>query len=374
MTLRRGIGIIAAAAMLTVCSVSCGDSDDEEGSGSDSPKDSYTNTDPFNSFDKGGAGIGYPEGSYAKIEPIGNYNYTDYESSIDAGIKQAIESYRSLEAKPLTFTGERFEIKAQTWFDEINTFSNSPNEPSCTYSGTFTVENGKILLSYENFHSDTSNYDINVNDELPKRNNVQDYMRELNETGSYFTKVTPRIYTFDKNISYITLPYFAEYSGGTIKREGENFILSVVGDFICAPTYGFWLNGSYSRGSDFTIDYNMLSSYLDDPYSVYSLNGRDYRDQIEHFFGDLKDTQIEFSNGKWTWTNSEGDIINNGTYLESRQYRGLIGMFIDKNSKQAQSTSKVNQRSFEQYKKCCPLLFYIAGDGTIWYPGFEKMN
>ena len=82
------------------------------------------------------------------------------------------------------------------------------------------------------------------------------------------------------------------------------------------------------------------------------------------FFGDLNDTKIEFSGGQWTWTNSEGELLNNGTYLEGSEHEGIIGMFIDDNSRKNDSI----------YKMLCPLLFYIDDDGTIWYPGFVKMN
>lgn len=389
--------------MLTVCSVSCGDSDNEEGSGSDSPKDSYTNTDPFNSFDKGGAGIGYPEGSYAKIEPL-NRKDADFQSSLDTGIDQTIESYRSLETKPITFSGNRF---------EMNSFIQFEDDDYVTYDGAFTVDNGKILFSYENRNAgkysasiseDYSGYDEEVlsaskqrrakaldglskeeqdkllseNQLLRQKQKTKEDMLSLNETGTYIDIVKPRLLTGDKSYSLAFLPIFANHTSGPYKQKEQTFILSAVDDFLCVPTYGFRLNGSYSMEKDFTVTCNMLKAYQDDPNSKYNQNQNrteaNLRESINRDVGDLNDTKIEFSGGKWTWTNSKGELLNNGSYLESRVHEGLIGMFIDENSKQAQGSTKYQQKAFEHYKYYCPLLFYIADDGTIWYPGFVKMN
>ena len=380
MAIRKITSMLASAALLACC-VSCGDSGD--------------GTEEKNDLSLGNplaAQTSVLDGKYASVDPIDG-NWTSYKTDIDSGLRYAVKSYLNSDIKPLEFSGRSFRMLGSFISKEWS-----------SYSGTYTLNDGKIIFNYEKYH--TENVDVDLNEEKPEFDNdiiIQKYkaealkgltkdeqtkrikeeqtkrsisllheaLQELNKTGTYFNKVSARIMKSDKVNSPGILPIFSVRSPGIMKRRDTPFMLCPVDDFICVETYGMKLDGSYRKGKNFTVNFDPMAPYYDDAYSNYNLepdsrgrNDEMYQTYLERFFAGSRDTTITFSNGKWTWKNGAGEIVNNGYYMESDEHPGLIGMFIGEDS----------AHNDKNYQMVCPLLFYIAGDGTIWYPNWVKMD
>ena len=391
--------ICAAALALMMCAVSCGSSGESSGRNSQSAAAVMDDLPIEESISSHQVVL---DGEYATVIPLDN-KYDAYGSGLDSGLEYAVKSYRSKGLSSLKFSADRFEmLEDEIWDGEYY-----------TYDGTYSVADGKIDFHYENFNYN-GKVNVNIDDELPdydeslvlsedpfseeslqglsdeeKRQRVreenikyekklsQDRMKLYNESGTYCNFVAPYMYRlFDKGVSYDVFPLFIQRG----KSKEVVYKLYPFEDLICVPTYGIELISDFSSGEDFTVKFNMLDSCIDDPYSmwniedwehmdIYSASGEetkttadDYKRLIRLLIGNLEDTTIEFSNGKWTWTNSEGELVNNGYYLESSKHEGLIGMFIDEKSK--------------RYSKFVDMayLFYIDSTGKIWYPNWVKMN
>ena len=393
----KKISLVLAAVLMAGC-ISCGDSGDDNGtSGKSTAKSNKAEKAVvFSSSDSD-----FSEGKYATVWPYTGKRAI-YDDDVDKGFKEALKSEKNISMPSLEFDDGEFTMRG----DMEN------NIEFAAYKGSYSVDDGEIKFSYENFHGE--NYDVSIDEKLPdydkeivetsnpykaksleglpmdekkkrvkeerliySRHTMQNKMKRWNETGSYYNNVAPRMMFSDKVAAYNAFPIFTMNVKGVQQREDSAFVLHSVDDFICVPTYGFELDGDYDKGDDFSITYNILDTMKDDPYSIYNLDKWEstqmkedatyaeyYERIIEKQIGDLKDTRIEFSNGKWTWTNSKGELINNGTYLESDDHEGFIAMFVVDDSK----------NNDKDYQQLSPLYFYIDGDGTIWYPNWIKMD
>ena len=372
--------IFAAALALMMCAVSCGDGG---GSGTSSDLGSKPSEvkAPEETNDFGGR--------YATVFPYDG-SWEPMAKGVDVGLEYTI----STDFDDLEFDADKFRMSGVFYDNKV------------IYSGTYTINDGKIIFKYEKCHINESEFECDIDvSQLPaeydkevlnRNNSPVDYyaynndekqkmlvtllyekMKILNETGTYWNHVAPRLVLSEKAYDFSVFPFFVANVSGTSKRKDSAFMLYPVDDFICVPTYGFELMNKYSHGNDFTVKFNMLHTFLDDPYSLWNLDDWEnekrigsettadhYREIITKLIGNTDDTTIEFSDGKWTWINSDGELINNGYYQESDKYNGIIGMYIDDNSKKHEGP----------YKSAQPLLFYIADDGTIWYPNWVKMD
>ncbi len=145
------------------------------------------------------------------------------------------------------------------------------------------------------------------------------------------------------------------------------------------------LKGSYKKGKKFTVKFDPLAPISDDKSSIHNsiFNDMSKKELINYviesdvpvnddrhiiqlmfnLIGDLGEGEIIFDDGKWEWYNGKGDLVNNGTYQESKDYPGLIGMYVDEDS----------ERYIDSYSHVCPHLFYIDGK-DISYPCMVKMD
>ena len=197
-------------------------------------------------------------------------------------------------------------------------------------------------------------------------------MEKFNETGTFYNLVGNSINFSDKIKDFNIMPLFVQNVTGNNKQEDVPVYLYRIDDLLCVPTYGFKLDGKYKAGKDFTVDYNALATYLDDEYSKYYLFGYDkeksraddLKEVLERQLGSTDDTKLEFSDGRWEWYSSDGELINDGVYQESSEYEGLIAMSITDDSVHCDADFKV----------LSPIFFYIDDSGSIWLPYMMKVD
>lgn len=312
-----------------------------------------------------------PSGEYISLLALNGKRVTAVNEGIDSMIEESREYYKDAEKLiPFKFDGSSFEM-----------FDTRDIQFPRYFFGSFDYDNGKIKFKYEKQQvaKKDSTEMIAVDEEQTNRINkrIVEVMQNLNKTGSYFNIVGSAFHMSDKLADYAVVPLFFANFKGIQKNPDVPVYLYSVDDFICVPTYGFKLDGNYSKGKDFKITFNPLATYLDDEYSVYHTedyehntthDGQLYSDwlkeRLTNSFGDLDDTKLEFSDGEWNWYNSEGELLNNGIYDESSKYKGLISMAVTDDSK----------KNNTEYKIMSPLWFYIDGNGKIWYPNWVKIN
>ena len=410
--MKKVISAILAGAMCAGAFTACGDKKDDKKSSGLSTK---------------------CDGEYVSITPLDGQKQPFIES-IDEGIKYSVylaeeyEKENDDEYNPhlIKFSGDEFLMPIMMGADDW-----------LYYDGTFSVKNGKIKFSYENYLNPKLDFKVNINDEVEydpdiaagtkssddlieisaedewlenvdsyvrdelismgtitfgelKKNNykyvyraLREYhidksgiaerrnrMQQLNETGSYFQYVLPSMNYSDKWSDFSILPFIRYVnSAGYFNYEYPN-PLYTVDDFLCTDAYGIELDGKYKRGKDFTLKHDLEDTLENDEQSYYK--GRDdaeelidktiERAKLNYDCDDLE-TTIEFSDGEWEWFNADGGLINNGRYDESKDYPGLVMMYVDEDSK-----------NYPDYAINCPLWFYIADDGEIYYPGYVKMD
>ena len=380
--MKKVISAVLAGAVCTGVFTACGDKKDDKSSDlSTKGKSEYVSIMPLD----------------GKIQP--------FSESIDEGIKysknlaEEYEKDNDDEYNPhlIKFSDDEFlipNLKA--------TYSTA--ESWLYYDGTFSVKNGKIKFCYENYFNPYSDFKANINDEVEIDNEIlsrtsekleglsseekkelikeeqdkqiiQNYvelMESLNETSSYCDYVAPAMNFSDFYwTDYSVLPfirYVVPYRD--INTDYPN-TLYAVDDFLCANTYGIKLDGKYKKGKSFTLKHD-LEDTMEDDEQLYYKGEDDAEENIEkaieraeQAYGcDDVETTIEFSDGEWEWFNADGGLINNGRYDESKDYPGLIMMYLDEDSKNCPDFA---MRTF-------PLWFYIADDGEIYYPGYVKMD
>lgn len=369
--MKKIISAVVASVLCTGAFVSCGDK--EKGS-------------------KGGALSTKGKSEYISIMPLDGQKQP-FSESIDEGIKYSMylaeeyEKENDDEYNPhlIKFSGDEFLMP------------NSIGSNGITYyDGTFSVKNRKIKFSYENFINLKYDFKININGETEDGESLGIYediddlseqekkklednminaatksMKKLNETGSFFKYVLPSMNYNDKWTHFSILPFIRYARGvGSFNNDYPN-TLYAVDDFLCTDTYGIELDGKYKRGKDFTLKHDFEDTLENDELSYNK--GRDDEEELidkaieraEHDYDcDDLETTIEFSDGEWEWFNADGGLINNGRYDESKDYPGLVMMYVDEDSK--------NCSDYALYTY--PLWFYIADDGEIYYPGYVKMD
>ncbi len=333
------------------------------------------------------------DGKYASIIPLDGQKQP-FSESIDEGIKYSMylaeeyEKENDDEYNPhlIKFSDSEFLMPDSIGINGIT-----------YYDGKFSVKDGKIKFSYENFINLKYGFKININGETEDGESLGIYediddlseqekkklednmihaatksMKKLNETGSFFKYVLPSMNNSDKWSDFSILPFIRYVnSAGYFNSEDPN-PLYTVNDFLCSNTYGIELDGSYTSGKSFTLKHDLEDVVRNDVQSHllgYEDNAEELIDKAieraEHDYNcDDIETTIEFSDGEWEWFNADGGLINNGRYDESKDYPGLIMMYVDEDSK--------NCPDYALYTY--PLWFYIADDGEIYYPGYVKMD
>ncbi len=343
----RKLPILLASLMLLSCTA-CGDSDDDNGG-----RDSRLN------------------GEYCTIVPINGTRMTE-DMSLDKYLTESRVNYKNLPFKELVFDGNDFEMSNIT----------SMYVGSATvYSGSYKVSDGKLHFNYKTTtvdnHGEVTVYNIKDDESNAEGNeNVRagliKLMNKFNETGTFYTYVGNRMDFSDRYVAYNVMPVVVQNVMSGNKNNDVPVYLYTMDDLICVPTYGTELDGSYKYGKDFTIVYNALDTYLDDEYSRYYINGWDkdsektenMRSSIESQLGSTDDTKIEFSDGKWKWYNSAGELINDGIYKESEEYKGLIAMFVTEESANPD----------KDFITMSPEFLYLDDSGKIWIPYMMKAN
>lgn len=258
-----------------------------------------------------------------------------------------------------------------------------------TYKGSYEVVDNRLLFTYESVvfpedYSDDASPMITVTpaDTDGTYSELAKSFSTLNQTNTYFVRCQPQISGIDRYVDYGMCP--VPILRREIRRtENEAVYLEKHGKFLCTETYGLTLESDYEHGKDFSITYNLHDMQMDDEYSLYytyylaEKSAEDYENYWnlhapQMGFGESwkKDTTLQFSNGKWEWYNSEGDLINNGTYQESESYPGLIAMTIDEDSAKANfdEDNRSAENTYRAYTNSMPLFLYIAENGEIYYP------
>ncbi|MBR4627829.1 MAG: hypothetical protein IKO47_09050 [Ruminococcus sp.] len=309
-----------------------------------------------------------------------------YTGDADESIRKGLEQNNSSLLKGDSRTYNPYSL---SFNDGEFSMGKNNGKYSIFYSGKVYEQNGRLWFDYENYDavtSDGSSSDsFSINDPEPedeskkkKFNAVINNLNELNAEGLYYTRLVPRICTFDKLIQYDYMP-FLYASAGTNLPPAE---LYASGDVLYHKTYGTELNGSYTPGSDFSVSYDQIKVQKEDPNSSYNkkktqeekdeLLSSIYISNIKTAYGLPEDsgdtsTEITFSGGKWEWKSSAGTLLNNGYYAESKTYPGLVVMGIDETSKNNDSQAKEKYMSDANI-----LLLYITDSGEVTYPVLLK--
>lgn len=374
--------IISAALAGALCAgafVSCGDKEKEKGS-------------------KGGALSAKGKSKYTAIIPLDG-NSQPIKESIDEGIRYSIDNAKEFQEEHdeeynpwvIGFSGDKFVMP------------NQMNKDWTYYDGIFSIKNGAIKFSYEDYIAPKKDMKVNINDkveydkdivsgksdkldgltveekkELIKKEQEKiasaaaiDQMEKLNEYGSYCKYAVPAMNMSDKFTDFAILP-FIRYTSGTRMDIDRPNTLKTVDKFLCTDTYGIELNGNYKKGKSFTLKHDIEETMKKDEQSEYqySSDPDEWFDRKAktatanyHYCDDFNST-IEFSDGEWEWYNADDELLNNGKYEESKDYPGLIKMYIDEDSEKHPDHALV----------LYPLWFYIADDGEIYYPAFVKVE
>lgn len=310
---------------------------------------------------------------YASIIPLDGYQQPIRES-IDGGIKFSIQKAEEFEKG----TDDEYNPHVIKFSDDKFVMHNGKiGENMAYYDGTFSIKDGAVKFSYENnirYDRDNEDYkNININDDVDDRRSeaVIQLMQDLNKTGAYCKWAVPAMNFYDKWNDYAVMPFIRFIKiGSSINYELPN-TMKTVDKFLCTDTYGIELKGKYKRGKDFTLEHDLEDTMEEDEQSPFKSESdpEELRDKIEeraemNYGCDSLESTIKFSDGEWEWFNDDGDLLNNGKYEESKDYPGLIKMYIDEDSE------KCPDYAMNSY----PLLFYIDDDGEIYYPAFVKMK
>lgn len=374
--MKKIISAVVASVLCTGAFVSCGDKEKEKGS-----KDGTLST-------KG-------KSEYTAIIPLDG-NSEPIKESIDGGIKYSINRAKEFrkendaEYNPwvIKFSDDKFVMPIDM------------NRGNWTYyDGTFSIKYGTIKFSYENYIAPGNDYKVNINDkveydmdiikgtsekldgltaeekkEMKKKEQEKmafaaaiDQMEKLSKTGAYCKYAVPGMNMSDKIMDFAILPFIRYTSGTRIDIDSPN-TLKTVDKFLCTDTYGIELDGNYKKGKSFTLKHDLEDTLEKDEQSCVTRDDELLERLLEraerNYRCDDLESTIKFSGGEWEWYNDEDELLNNGKYEESKDYPGLIKMYIDEDSEKHPDHALV----------LYPLWFYIADDGEIYYPAFVKVE
>ena len=223
-------------------------------------------------------------------------------------------------------------------FDGNQFYSDSTNLSTHYYTGTYSKDSSnRITFSYDsvigivmNGIRKGSEYKVTKNDSPDGTNNILLYeLKHLNESGKLEISSTSPA-SSDYGLTKGLLPV-------TLRRFNSTATLNVwdFGDVLCTDAYGMELDGKYSAGRAFTINYNIENVYLDDKLSDYytkNWSEEELKKNIGYlmkYLSVVPKTTIQFSDGKWTWQTVGGQTISSGQYHESSLYKGAIIMKSD---------------------------------------------
>ncbi len=290
---------------------------------------------------------------------------------------------------------------------EANVINNA--NQTFKYSGDYSIQSGKIDFEYKETRTYTDGEQdgdaISVDDDIPEYDAaimagtspkleglstdeikqlkkeerakvIQAFhiesMNNLNETGSFCKLIMPSANLSDKLKAYNVIPFVRWHMGLDLGKT-ETMTLKAVDDLICTDTYGIKLDGKYKPGKDFTLEYNMIDTVKNDEISPFNVEETGYGEEemerlTESLSGQINsdddyNTTFEFSDGEWSWYNAYDELINNGKYVESSDYPGLILMYIDEDSD-----------NYSEVAAVCPQTLYFADDGNVYYPAFAMVD
>lgn len=251
------------------------------------------------------------------------------------------------------------------------------------FYGTYTTDDDRILFNYSEmiFQRDGEDEISVMPDDDTSGNRVTENMRKklinLNESNNFSHLLASEISVWYYDAyDVMPLPLFDSTS---FKNEKPGCPLKYSGEFLCTDLFGTKLQDSYTYEHPFELSYNITDTFKNNPDSPYNTNSFDSEDEKNNYLMECannllnaskaystdpeEDTSIVFSDGIWEWYNSDGELINNGAYLESEAHTGLISMFLT-------DSSKVLPKKL--VSETPAMLLYISDDGKVYYPAFIK--
>ncbi|MBR4201223.1 MAG: hypothetical protein IKQ91_08125 [Oscillospiraceae bacterium] len=303
-----------------------------------------------------GCNFGADVNNSTYIDINGSYNNAaDFRNDPDAALNAVIAATDPEPAESIALDDGSFTIRKHL---------NATDEAA--WSGTFTLENGRLNFQYESVMSGGKG--------------TQDFSGQisaLNETGAYpyAASVLPQLYRTDSARTLSAkLPYFL------LRVDNSPAVLEAHSDFLCVPVYGFKIEGAYKKGSDFTATYEPEKTLRDDRFSeaYYNEADRSFADQPDENWinerlnilanrygvekGGNMQFQLTFSGEKWEMAGSDGNVIGKGGYKESAKHSGLIVMY-------AEPDDPNDSRMLEDIR---PLFLCIDENNAVYYPAFIK--
>lgn len=306
-----------------------------------------------------------PEGLYYRIEPLELKFYEDYVDDLDDALKDYSEDNANLYS--IEFDGDEAEI--------YEMYSGATYD---TYIAEYKIDEktGQFTFDYQSLERLVKGETIKVepgdkSDDL-KETALISKLEMLNDGGGAPRYSFPWIAINDKfaDLGYLPKPVIYSGAGNNIV-EGYPANLYNMGDVLCSEIYGFELDGKYKPGKRFTLKFDQLEAFRNGPAAeVYEDSLYQKEDIIAaHYHSEKTDSTIEFDDGEWTWYNHEGDVINDGEYIESEDYEGLIAMYYTGESEKMGVEDPYIVYNMYAEK---PIFLYITDDGEIYYPALIK--
>lgn len=263
------------------------------------------------------------------------------------------------------FTDTEFEYNIP-----LNSTSQNPNH-TIQYQGTYIKEENRIKLSYRKMTAQTPK---NAAENVEPFTEMHRSMNDASRLNLVLTGFDP-YKRMDKAEGFHIIPDF------WMQEPLEDFTpLCETGPFLSAKTYGTTLyasssGGKYQPGKTFTIQYNPMQTLKDNHRSI-AYDDKWVLDQAAlkkaeadyHYFSKIPEeenlvTDIRFLNGRWTWVQKDGTIINEGGYTESTQYPGLIYMYL------------TECRYYQVYDyRHDSFLLYLGDDRNIYFPAYIQTD
>ncbi len=270
------------------------------------------------------------------------------------------QDYKQVRGSAAVFSSDRtFELHTQCGDDRSDYIH---------FSGTYSMDDSHLALQYSKcnrYHNDMFQYSVELDYseyDVVYEQLLSLQLNDANERGilpnEYFKLYPP---SANSAFSIIHSPLFPCFDS-TTERGKVGYQLCCVDDFLCREVYGCTINKSYKPNSPFSIQYSFNDAQEQDPnYEFYTYPFSPViSEKLQEALNDENTvTNIQFSDGKWVWTNSKGETINQGAYQESSSHPGLIVMYFTDDSIE----------NCDNYI----ILLYIT-EKTIFYPAFLKYS